>query len=258
MRLFVVLAFRCCDVVAPPIVLDRKHEKVQLRYLEKPGMKRPPKSVYRLPSCLRETGGVGFLGLDPVDAGTCRGSKCVIVPTDVHIGFYDSNPSSFHEPDFVGMMRIVNMARALESSGVGISAHVIVLREAREAPVASVSEVPGGLRVYRIFKRDIARLAMCLHVSLQRLVRGSYRSMWKPLMHLLLPASVEKLLMLDNDVILVQPLSRLWYMRSVTSCQLFLCIYWLASLKPRTPPPTIGARLATSVLVRYLASRASR
>ena len=39
----------------------------------------------------------------------------------------------------------------------------------------NVSEVPGGLCVYRIFKRDIARVGMCLHVSLQRLFGCSYR-----------------------------------------------------------------------------------
>lgn len=104
--LVMLLVFCCVNAVAP-IVLGRKHEQVQLRYLEKPGLKRPLKRVDWLPSCLNATVGVAFRGLVPVDAGLCRGSKCVSALTDIHIGFYDSHPGLFHEPDFVGMMRIV-------------------------------------------------------------------------------------------------------------------------------------------------------
>jgi hypothetical protein len=122
----------------------------------------------------------------------------------VQIGFFDSRNS----PDLTGMMRVVRLARHLEDT-YGTTARII----AHAILFSRPTEAPAGMQVHLVDPRLHANhsLAHCLHARLRGLCHGPGAIyMWKPLAFLLLPVHIEHLLLIDTDIVPIQPLSRLW------------------------------------------------
>ena len=148
---------------------------------------------------------------------TCRRNQTIVLlPTAdsvdddaglrsaVQIGFFDSRNS----PVLAGMLRVVRLARHLEAT-YGTTARIVAHAILFSLP----TEAPAGMQLHVIDPRLHANhsLAHCSHAMLRGLCHGPGAIyMWKPLAFLLLPVHIEHLLLIDTDIVPIQPLSRLW------------------------------------------------
>jgi hypothetical protein len=102
---------------------------------------------------------------------------------------------------------VVELARRVETSSAPIVPHALLFSPPREPPppdfvVLLLAPLAPGRR---------AAAAQCLGAGLSRLCHGpGGLYVWKAVPHLLLPESVDRLLLLDADAVVVRPLSALW------------------------------------------------
>lgn len=125
-------------------------------------------------------------------------------PADaMHVGFFDTRSDT--NVQLFG--QVIELARRVETSRAPIIPHAILLSRPPQA-------LPRGFVLHLLTpftEMAGSTVAQCLFAGLNRLSHGPGRYyVWKPLMHLLLPASVDRLLLLDTDVVIIRPLSELW------------------------------------------------
>jgi hypothetical protein len=121
----------------------------------------------------------------------------------MHVGFFDNRRNT--NVELFG--RVIELARRVETSSAPIVPHALLFSRPRDA-------LPPGFVLHLLTpfaeKEGSATLAQCLFEGLRRLCHGPGANyVWKPLIHLLLPPSVDRLLLLDTDVIIIRPLSQL-------------------------------------------------
>jgi len=122
-------------------------------------------------------------------------------PMAMHVGFFDDRAT----PNWRGIQRTLDRVRALETSDAPVVAHLVVVDAPGQVPVG------GHLHVLRGAGGAEGQLARCLYRNMGRSARGMGRHyLYKPVLHLLLPPHIEKLIMLDTDTVFVRPLSELW------------------------------------------------
>jgi hypothetical protein len=122
----------------------------------------------------------------------------------MHVGFFDNRPNA--KVNLFG--QVVELARRAETSSAPIVPHALLLSRPREA-------LPPGFVLHLLTpfteKAGSATVAQCLIAGLSRLCHGPGANyVWKPVLHMLLPESIDRLLLLDTDVIIIRPLSELW------------------------------------------------
>jgi hypothetical protein len=124
----------------------------------------------------------------------------------MHVGFFDNR----RHVDVGLFGRVIELARRVETSSAPIVPHALLFSRPRAA-------LPPGFVLHLLAPfaepSGSATLAQCLVEALRRLCHGPGGNfVWKPLVHLLLPASIDRLLLLDTDVVVIRPLSQLWAM----------------------------------------------
>lgn len=122
----------------------------------------------------------------------------------MHVGFFDTRPRA----NVALFGQVIELARRAEISSAPIIPHALLLSRPRET-------LPPGFVLHLLTpftqKAGSATVAQCLFAGLSRLCHGPGANyVWKPVMHLLLPESIDRLLLLDTDVVIVRPLSELW------------------------------------------------
>lgn len=125
----------------------------------------------------------------------------------VHVAIVDDRAAV----DFGAIGALFARARALEvaaAAAAAIVTHAVLDRRHASVSVREVDHVHAVLGA----PLAAAKEAACLHRNMGRSCsRQACRAfLYKPLLHLLLPSSVQKLLVLDGDLVLLRPLSELW------------------------------------------------
>ena len=132
------------------------------------------------PSCLNGT-------LPPPTEWTSAGDGLI------HIAFFDTRP----HPDTGAMVAAAKQIRLAGSSELPLRFHVLLKAQV---------EVPGMQRTALSFPPA----ASCLFSGFSRLAHGPGPAyLYKPLLHFLLP-TVKRLILLDTDTIVLQPIGELW------------------------------------------------
>jgi hypothetical protein len=111
----------------------------------------------------------------------------------MHVAFFDNR----RDPN---VHAIAWAASRLQAPGVKL--HAIL---------ATAREVPGVAMDVNLLGWNLPRPARCLHEGLRRLATGPGRMyLVKPLLHLILPATIRKLVLIDTDIVIVRPVAGLW------------------------------------------------
>lgn len=130
----------------------------------------------------------------------------------VHVALVDNRLT----PELARMIALLEQARALEAPGAPPLVAHLVVNEALPAATRALVPSKAGYHVHPVLgPRALVRaggVTRCLYRGLARTCRGRacLGYLYKTLLHRLLPPTLERLMVLDLDLVVVRPLSQLW------------------------------------------------
>jgi hypothetical protein len=111
----------------------------------------------------------------------------------IDVAFFDTRPN----PDTVSMLRAAALCNATER----VRFHALLKRR------IDPSQLPG----FRITQLKLPPVAQCLYDGMKRLSHGpGPQYLYKPLLHHVMPPDVERLILLDTDIVMVRDVRELF------------------------------------------------